>query len=310
MPCLPSQLGQLLATTCKELPGPKESRRTAKDLWDVVVQMCSVSGQHKRSSDGRLSLIKQRECTLGIMYRSELLSFIKKLREPLVLSIILSLFVKLHNVREDIVNDITAEHISIWPSSIPNLQSVDFEAVAVTLKELVRFALSRNPNNHSWLIIQADIYFATNQYSAALRYYLQAGAVCSDFFNKAVPPDVYTDQVIKRMIKCCSLLNCHTQVAILCQFLREIDYKTAFKSLQEQNSHDAMDSYYGYIWDVTILEYLTYLHHKRGETDKRQIVIKAIGQTELNASNPEEVLQLAAQRRKKKFLQAMAKLYF
>lgn len=38
--------------------------------------------------------------------------------------------------------------------------------------------------------------------------------------------------------------------------------------------------------------------------------IKAIGQTELNASNPEEVLQLAAQRRKKKFLQAMAKLYF
>lgn len=112
------------------------------------------------------------------------------------------------------------------------------------------------------------------------------------------------------MIKCCSLLNCHTQVAILCQFLREVDYKTAFKALQEQNSHDAMDSYYEYIWDVTILEYLTYLHHKRGETDKRQIAIKAIGQTELNASNPEDVLQLAAQRRKKKFLQAMAKLYF
>ncbi|XP_045143264.1 integrator complex subunit 8 [Echinops telfairi] len=304
------KLGQLLAATCKELPGPKESRRTAKDLWEVVVQICSVSSQHKRGNDGRVSLIKQRESTLGIMYRSELLSFIKKLREPLVLTIILSLFVKLHNVREDIVNDITAEHISIWPSSIPNLQSVDFEAVAITVKELVRYTLTINPNNHAWLIIQADIYFATNQYSAALHYYLQAGAVCSDFFNKAVPPDVYTDQVIKRMIKCCSLLNCHTQVAILCQFLREIDYKTAFKSLQEQNSHDAMDSYYDYIWDVTILEYLTYLHHKRGETDKRQIVIKAIGQTELNASNPEEVLQLAAQRRKKKFLQAMAKLYF
>uniref|UniRef100_A0A3Q2LMP1 Integrator complex subunit 8 n=1 Tax=Equus caballus TaxID=9796 RepID=A0A3Q2LMP1_HORSE len=304
------KLGQLLAATCKELPGPKESRRTAKDLWEVVVQICSVSSQHKRGSDGRVSLIKQRESTLGIMYRSELLSFIKKLREPLVLTIILSLFVKLHNVREDIVNDITAEHISIWPSSIPNLQSVDFEAVAITVKELVRYALAINPGNHSWLLIQADSYFAANQYSAALHYYLQAGAVCSDFFNKTVPPDVYTDQVIKRMIKCCSLLNCHTQVAILCQFLREIDYKTAFKSLQEQNSHDAMDSYYDYIWDVTILEYLTYLHHKRGETDKRQIAIKAIGQTELNASNPEEVLQLAAQRRKKKFLQAMAKLYF
>lgn len=34
----------------------------------------------------------------------------------------------------------------------------------------------------------------TNQYSAALNLYLQAGAVCSDFFTKAVPPDVYSDQ--------------------------------------------------------------------------------------------------------------------
>uniref|UniRef100_A0A8C5Z6Y2 Integrator complex subunit 8 n=1 Tax=Marmota marmota marmota TaxID=9994 RepID=A0A8C5Z6Y2_MARMA len=293
------KLGQLLAATCKELPGPKESRRTAKDLWEVVVQICSVSNQHKRGNDGRVSLIKQRESTLGIMYRSELLSFIKKLRVS---------FIKISLITfEDIVNDITAEHISIWPSSIPNLQSVDFEAVAITVKELVRYTLSINPNNHSWLIIQADIYFATNQYSAALHYYLQAGAVCSDFFNKAVPPDVYTDQVSYFVCFLSSYLPLHT---ILCQFLREIDYKTAFKSLQEQNSHDAMDSYYDYIWDVTILEYLTYLHHKRGETDKRQIAIKAIGQTELNASNPEEVLQLAAQRRKKKFLQAMAKLYF
>lgn len=63
------QLGHLLAATCKELPGPKESRRTAKDLWEVVVQICSVSNQHKRGSDGRVSLIKQRESTLGIMYR-------------------------------------------------------------------------------------------------------------------------------------------------------------------------------------------------------------------------------------------------
>ncbi|NXS00454.1 INT8 protein, partial [Oxylabes madagascariensis] len=304
------KLGQLLAATCKELPGPKESRRTAKDLWEVVVQICSVSNQHKRGNDGRVSLIKHRESTLGIMYSfiSSWEYFIFPLQEPLVLTTILSLFVKLHNVRVSIYHQ--TEHISIWPSSIPNLQSVDFEAVAITVKELVSYALTINANNHFWLIIQADIYFATNQYSAALHYYLQAGAVCSDFFNKMVPPDVYTDQVIKRMIKCCSLLNCHTQVAILCQFLREVDYKTAFKALQEQNSHDAMDSYYEYIWDVTILEYLTYLHHKRGETDKRQIAIKAIGQTELNASNPEEVLQLAAQRRKKKFLQAMAKLYF
>lgn len=305
------KIGQLLASTCKELPGPKESRRTAKELWEVVVQICSVSVQHKRTSDGRVGLIKQRESSMGILQRSKFITFIKKLREPLVLTTLISLFVRLHSiVRDDIVNEVTAEHLSIWPQTLANIQAVDVEAVAVTVKELVSYALTLNPNNQSWLITQADIYFVTNQYSAALNFYLQAGAVSSDYFSKVVPPDVYTDQVLKRMIKCCSMMNCHTQVAVLCQFLREVDYMTAFKALQEQNSHDAMDSYYDYIWDVTILEYLTHIHHKRGEAEKRQIAVKAIGQSELNTSNPEEVLQLAAQKRKKRFLQAMAKLYF
>uniref|UniRef100_A0A671YXW1 Integrator complex subunit 8 n=1 Tax=Sparus aurata TaxID=8175 RepID=A0A671YXW1_SPAAU len=304
------KLGQLLASTCKELPGPKECRRTAKELWEVVVQICSMSIQHKRNNDGRVGLIKHRESSMGILYR-KFITFVKKLREPLVLTTLISLFVRLHSiVRDDIVNEVTAEHLTIWPSTLANIQAVDVEAVAVTVKELVSYALTLNPNNQSWLITQADIYFVTNQYSAALNLYLQAGAVSSDFFTKAVPPDVYTDQVLKRMIKCCSMMNCHTQVAVLCQFLREVDYMTAFKALQEQNSHDAMDSFYDYIWDVTILEYLTHIHHKRGETEKRQIAIKAIGQAELNTSNPEEVLQLAAQKRKKRFLQAMAKLYF
>uniref|UniRef100_A0A8C5CKQ7 INTS8 TPR repeats domain-containing protein n=1 Tax=Gadus morhua TaxID=8049 RepID=A0A8C5CKQ7_GADMO len=291
------KLGQLLASTCKELPGPKESRRTAKELWEVVVQICSMSTQHKRNNDGRMGLIKHRESSMGIMQRS-VVCFSP---ENVCLS---------SRFKDDIVNEVTAEHLTIWPSSILNMQAVDVEAVAVTVKELVSYALTLNPNNQSWLITQADIYFVTSQYSAALHFYLQAGVVCSDFFTRPVPPEVYNDQVLKRMIKCCSMMNCHTQVAVLCQFLRETDYMTAFKALQEQNGHDAMDSFYDYIWDVTILEYLTHIHHKRGESEKRQIAIKAIGQAELNTSNPEEVLQLAAQKRKKRFLQAMAKLYF
>jgi len=45
-------------------------------------------------------------------------------------------------------------------------------------------------------------------------------------------------------------------VAVLCQFLDEIDYATAFKALQEKTSHDAMDGCYDCIWDAAILEFL------------------------------------------------------
>lgn len=40
-----------------------------------------------------------------------------------------------------------------------SLQAVDVEAVAVTVTELVSYALTLNSNNQSWLITQADIYF-------------------------------------------------------------------------------------------------------------------------------------------------------
>ena len=46
------------------------------------------------------------------------------------------------------------------------------------------------------------------------------------------------------------------KVAVICQFMDETDYATAFKSLQEKNAHDAMDTYYEFMWDVTLLEYL------------------------------------------------------
>lgn len=46
---------------------------------------------------------------------------------------------------------------------LSSIQAVDVEAVAVTVKELVTYALTLNPNNQSWLITQADIYFGEKQ---------------------------------------------------------------------------------------------------------------------------------------------------
>ncbi|KAG8133795.1 hypothetical protein E2320_011546 [Naja naja] len=281
------KLGQLLAATSQDLPGPKEGRWAATDLWEIVVQICSVSHQHKRGNDGRVSLIKQRESTLGIMYRiipatveffhkaqTQVMST-KKIgaktrqlirQEPLVLTTILSLFVKLHNNHELIVNNVTAEYISIWPSSFPNFQSsVDFEAVAVTVKELqlintllhfttiFRQEQCAQISSLRWCHLMYTL--IRSRLSTVNLTRLEARIIMEQLIASGVNGTLV--DVIKRMIKCCSLLNCHTQVAILCQFLREVDYKTAFKALQEQNSHDAMDSYYDYIWDITILEYLT-----------------------------------------------------
>jgi integrator complex subunit 8 len=79
----------------------------------------------------------------------------------------------------------------------------------------------------------------------------------------------------KGILRCRKLncLYCVLKAAVLCQFLEEVDYTTAFKSLGDIKSStcsDAMDSFYSCIWDTTILEYLVYLHTKRGEHHRKQ----------------------------------------
>jgi len=45
-------------------------------------------------------------------------------------------------------------------------------------------------------------------------------------------------------------------MAVLCQFLDDVDYTVAFKAFQERTTQDASDAYYDCIWDTTMLEYL------------------------------------------------------
>jgi len=67
---------------------------------------------------------------------------------------------------------------------------------------------------------------------------------------------------------------CVLQAAVLCQFLDEVDYTTAFKCLSETMSADGADCYYDCIWDVNVLEYLIALHSKRNEHNKKQKAVR------------------------------------
>ena len=53
-----------------------------------------------------------------------------------------------------------------------------------------------------------------------------------------------------------------------------MDYTTAFGMAQEKVTLDGSDALYGFIWDLTILEFLENLHTKRNETKKKQEVVR------------------------------------
>lgn len=56
-------------------------------------------------------------------------------------------------------------------------------------------------------------------YSTALKRYFEALAAASDYFIRPVPKSMVEDLIYKRMIKCCSMLQCFTEVHLFLKFI-------------------------------------------------------------------------------------------
>lgn len=302
------EFSRLLAETCKEQAMGRGTRAASRALWDAVVQVHSEGSSLPRR-DGGLPAKMARQDDAGLPNKERLKDIAMALQEPTVLSLLLGLFSRLYNVAKgDAVISLPNDVASIWPNSLDKI-TVDAEGISIAIEPLLAHALAVYPQNSSWLRMQADIYYAAGNYTGSMRYYLEAGAVATKFFSEPPPRHVFDDQVYRRLIKCCLAFRCHTQAAVMCQFLDEVDYTMAFKCLQERNACDATDAYYSCIWDVSILEFLVNLHCKRGEVEKKQTMLNLIGQQELNSCNGDSLLLRAANIRKVQFLTMLAQQY-
>ncbi|XP_054721357.1 integrator complex subunit 8-like isoform X2 [Uloborus diversus] len=319
------QFSKVVASACKEMLN-KGGKNGPRELWDTILPIfqTSTSVQHKRSGSGMVK-DSSRETSQAIMTRSQLQQFIKKLKDTLVLGIIISCLAKFYNIlKDDSIGEIFLEYQGIWPTIITNSDGFNMTAVGEVFQSTLHHALSIHPTHTAWLRTKGDVMYALislqnskkapivsvhGHYACALKYYISAAMVSSDFFSLPLPKAIFDDLQFKHMIHCCTKLCNHTQAAVLHQFLEEPNYTMAFKALGERVCNDSCDTYYPCIWDVTLLEFLVHHHTKRGEMDCRQYVIQLIGQLELNSNNNEEIQREAASLRKGWFLRAMAKQY-
>ncbi|KAK2180481.1 hypothetical protein NP493_441g02001 [Ridgeia piscesae] len=275
---------RLLCELAKELPLLKNARKPARELWEAPPNRNELRLGHL--------VPVRRESNLGLLSQAQFLQFVQCVTEPVALSSLLSSLTKLYNMLQDnITCEISSDYMTLWPTALVNVSSLDVAAVSEAVATILEHALRLEPCQPSWLRTQADIYYAHGQYAQALKFYLEVGVLTTDFFTQPVTKNTFDDQV-----------------AVLCQFLDEIDYATAFKALQEKTSHDAMDGCYDCIWDAAILEFLIRGYYI-GEMVSTVYQLKAIGQLELNSSNPPEILYEAAKLRKARFLRTLAKQY-
>nr|CAI5853943.1 unnamed protein product [Callosobruchus analis] len=301
------EITSAIALTCQEIINQKGSKKLPKNLWDLVVPIFGPPSQSKRAGTGFVE-----PSTLTSSMKNNLVAVFFKIKDSMCLAVIISLLSKLFNILKDESSlDLQVDYVNLWPVTISNANSYDVPAVCDLLWDVVTYALKEYPTNIpfsvSWLRLMGDLNFANCHFKLSLGYYLKSLSIYYDYFNIPVRPD---DHIFRRMIKCCTTLGCHTQAAVLCQFLEETDYTLAFRILSDTKTcNDAVDAYYHCFWDTSILEFLIYNHHKRGEFQRKKCAVQIIGMLELNASNNEEIQQEASNLRKSTFLRALCKQY-
>lgn len=304
------ELTQALAAVCKDVCLNRFTHSMAQDLWDLVISMFASSpapAQLKRTGSGTMKDTFQREVVLS---RNTFHSFLQNLKDSLALTILLSCLVRLYNIlKDDCSTDVSLEYQQLWPALVPNTSAYCRSTLTDILQMTLQHAISANSSHAGWVKMLADFCYAQNHYSAALKHYLTAILMSTDYFAQPPPKTLVDDSMYKRMAHCCTKLQCHTQAALLCQLMEEPDYSAAFKSLNERQSQDSCDSLYDHIWDVTLLEFLVNLHARRGEVDSKQKALRCLGQLELNPNSNEEIQREASTVRRGTFLRIMAKQY-
>ncbi|XP_013167151.1 PREDICTED: integrator complex subunit 8 [Papilio xuthus] len=303
------EVAAALCAACLELQRGKATRKFPRALWDYALAVyCNGSnGPVKRTSSGVAS--HSRDAPNSSEARNSFNAFLASLREPLAISVMLSLLARIYNlIVDDSSLELVVEYTTLWPSTISNMNNYNTKHIIESLTDLLERSLKLYPYNTSWLRLYGDVEMCGARWGAALRRYLCALAAGSWHFAKRAPDE---GSIARRAARCCQALGAPTQAAALCQLPDEPDYTTAFKCLAEKsgNAADAMDAYYGCLWDGTLLEVAVALHARRGEGGRRARAVKAAGALELNANNSEDIQREAAAVRRARLLRALTNQY-
>lgn len=285
-----------IARSCNDIHKSKGAKKLSAILWEKVLSAFVKNPQWQEREN------------MNTIPRPILIYFLLKLRDPVVITVVLSLLVKLLNcLRDETTPEVNFYHINLWSETVSNVSSFNKAAVTEVLFDFTKQALRYHPTSTSWLKLMADLNYVHSNYEMALQYYIEAMIVGTDYFTR--PSKLHEDYICKVMSRCCAALHCYTQAGVLCQYWDDSEHVSAFKYLSEINTRDAKDLYFDCIWDMNMLEYVVYTHAKRNEHYVTHQLADLIGQLELNVANNEEIKREAANSRKYRLFRALTKQY-
>lgn len=229
------------------------SRKTAREIWDSVIEIFTDINPAKRSnahqdpkSLNNPLILNSYQANIqkesqNFLVREALRVFLLNLKNPLVSSLFISLLSTIYNIGESMVNnEIFSEFRYLWPSSMANSNSLNINSVLDLLNYiLTNYTIQILPFSSYGLRTTADIYLSSANYYDAFKFYLQIFICETQFFWKRFEKSAeygahlnedFYEKTLKSMIKCCIQMNKHTHAALLSQMVENNqDYLAIFR---------------------------------------------------------------------------------
>ena len=293
----------------------QDFKKTCRGLADFLLPTVQSNPSAKRSRE-----ITSKNEMSSSETKNFIAKFILKLDHPEVLTLLGGFFVSIYNSAvEDSSHEIHSE-LPVLPvsanSSSNATNGINEDAVLGTVTKLANKGKELETRLQSpWLRVLAEVNFAQANYSTAIQHFVQALILTTNYFTKPWatniidPASGWDERIFHKMIKCASELGHHATTVVLCQFVSDSDYPTAFRSMEDRCSNDAMDDMYQFMWDVTALEYAVSMHTKRGELSRKKKALDTISQLEINTNNNEEILREARSSRRNAFLRYLSSVF-
>lgn len=101
------EISAAIALACHEIVVNKGGKKLSKNLWDLILPifLSTNSQQSKRATNHDITTLK-----------TNLMEVFYKLREPIVLAVVVSLLTKMFNVLKDEPSlELQVEHANLWP---------------------------------------------------------------------------------------------------------------------------------------------------------------------------------------------------
>ena len=313
---------------CTELEKTDKSnlRKVSRTIWDFLVEVFNDKMPSKRTNSdvSQADFLAQSSAVFSdeqASIREALRNSCLMINNVQVSNILISALSTIHSIADSTVNtEIFSEYRHLWPSSLGNSSTLNTGYI----QDLMHAMLHRHltiiePFDTSCIRTLADIYLSQGNHQDSIKLFLQVFACVSKYFFKfenlkkkdEASGEELSEKCVRAMMNSSLRLNKHTHAALLSQIIENNDYQLIFKSLQERTipTTDEMDDAYNCLWDISLIEFLTYLNASRGFIDKRNICLKLCSSTSINAANPNEILEKTVEIKKTNLFMKLLKYY-